>query len=259
MMASRHDLEKPVHPQFKMPLPEPKSISRPRTKPAIPTPSYGAGPLIDGEAALAEALKLLRALDPEVIDRMLETGARPPLRLREPGFSGLATIIVSQQVSTASAAAIFGRLQAAVAPLDAETFLTASDATLRQVGLSIAKVRTLRASAEAVVAKTLPLTALGSLTAEEAHRALVAVKGIGPWSADVFLLFCLGHPDAWPAGDVALQEAAKLALGLDLRPTTAELARLGDRWRPHRGVAARLLWAYYRIMKGRSGITLAAP
>jgi DNA-3-methyladenine glycosylase II len=242
------------------PLPERKTISKSRIKPAVPALVYGAGPLIDGEEALAKALALLRALDPEVIDGMLEAGARPPLRLREPGFSGLATIIVSQQVSTASAAAIFGRLQAVVVPLDAETLLAASEGTLRQAGLSTAKIRALRASAEAVVAKTLPLATLGSLSAEEAHRALVAVKGIGPWSADVFLLFCLGHPDAWPAGDVALQEAAKLALKLELRPTTAELERLGDRWRPHRGVAARLLWAYYRVMKqGRSGITLAAP
>jgi DNA-3-methyladenine glycosylase II len=265
MMAWRHDLERPTPSKLMTLLTELKPASKPprktssarRIKPAARALVYGTGPLIDGEAALAEALALLRVLDPEVIDGMLAAGARPPLRLREPGFSGLAAIIVSQQVSTASAAAILGRLQAAVAPLDPQTLLAAPDETLRQAGLSAAKIRTLRASAEAVIAKTLPLATLGNMTAEEAHRALIAVKGIGPWSADVFLLFCLGHPDAWPAGDVALQEAAKIALKLEARPNAMELDRLGDRWRPHRGVAARLLWAYYRVMKqGRSGISL---
>ena len=92
--------------------------------------------------------------------------------------------------------------------------------------------------------------------AEEAHRALVAVKGVGPWTADIFLLFCLGHPDAFPAGDLALQEAAKLALELKKRPDAERLERIAERWRPWRGVAARMLWAYYRGAKARSGMAL---
>jgi DNA-3-methyladenine glycosylase II len=225
-----------------------------------PAPSYGAGPLIDGEAALGAALARLRAADPELIDHLLAVAGPPPLRLREAGFPGLAAIIVAQQVSTASAAAIFGRLQAAVAPLSAENLLAASDDLLRGAGLSGGKIRALRAAATAVASGALPLGALGTMAAEEAHRTLVAVKGIGPWSANVFLLFCLGHPDAWPAGDLALQEAARLALKLDARPSATELDGLGERWRPHRGVAARLLWAYYRAAKqGRGGMTLAEP
>ena len=228
-----------------------------RGKQALPVLAYGAGPLIDGEAALALALDRLRALDPVVVDHLVAVGGPPPLRLRQPGFSGLAAIIVSQQVSTASANAIFGRLETAVDPLSAERLLATPEATLRGAGLSFGKIRALRAAAEAVVSGALPLAGLGAMAAEEAHRALCTVKGIGPWSADIFLLFCLGHPDAWPAGDLALQEAAKVALELEVRPGTAELERIGDRWRPCRGVAARLLWAYYRVIRqGHGGMSL---
>lgn len=221
-------------------------------------PTYGVAPLIDSEAALDSALGLLLARDPGAVGHMLEVAGRPPLRRREPGFAGLAAIIVSQQVSTASADAISGRLHAALDPLTAEALLGCEDALLRRVGLSANKVNALRAVARAVTDGTLPLASLGGMPAGDAHRALVAVKGVGPWTADSFLLFCLGHPDAWPAGDLALQEAARLALKLDARPSTAELDALGERWRPHRGIAARLLWAYYRVAKNRSGMVLDA-
>ena len=219
---------------------------------------YHPGPLIDGEATLAIAVAALAAQDAETIAHMLEVGGPTPLRRREPGFEGLAAIIVSQQVSTASANAIFGRLRAAIEPLDAKNLLAASDDTLRRVGLSAPKIRGLRAVAAAVATNALNIDALASMSAEEAHEKLVAVKGIGPWTADIFLLFCLGHPDAWPAGDLALQEAARLALNLKKRPDTTRLEKIGERWRPWRGVAARMLWAYYRARKeGRSGMSLS--
>jgi DNA-3-methyladenine glycosylase II len=124
--------------------------------------------------------------------------------------------------------------------------------------LSNAKLRALRAVAHAIAEDGLDLVGLGALDAEDAHNTLVAVKGVGPWTADVFLLFCLGHPDAFPAGDVALQEAAKLALSLKRRPDAERLERIAERWRPLRGVAARMLWAYYRARKeGRSGMSLS--
>ena len=145
-------------------------------------------------------------------------GGPPPLRRREPGFAGLAAIIVSQQVSVASANAIFGRLEARIAPLDAERLAAATEDDLRACGLSSPKIRALRALAEAVADRRARSGGPGALDAEDAHAALVAVKGMGPWTADIFLLFCLGHPDAFPAGDLALQEAAKLALGLKTRP-----------------------------------------
>jgi len=206
---------------------------------------------------LREALERLRAKDPELVERLIKVGGATPLRRREAGFAGLATIIVSQQVSTASAAAIFGRLQARIVPLEAAGIAKATDEDLRACGLSNAKIRTLRAVAQAILEGSLDLKVLGDLDAEDAHKALIAVKGIGPWTADIFLLFCLGHPDAFPAGDLALQEAAKVALNLKRRPDAARLERIAERWRPLRGVAARMLWAYYRGVKARSGMALA--
>ena len=213
--------------------------------------------LIDGEAAIDEALAALLALDPEVIAHLHALGGRPPLRLRAPGFEGLVWIIISQQVSVASADAIGARVKAGVVPLEASRLLELDDAALRACGLSGPKMRTLRALSAAIVQGGLALQALGSLLPDEAHAQLTAVKGIGPWTADIFLLFCLGHPDAWPAGDLALQEAARLALKLDVRPDAAGLEAIGERWRPWRGVAARLLWSYYRVAKSREGIALA--
>jgi len=219
---------------------------------------YHPGPLIDGEEALNVAIDQLMARDPDLIGKLLAAGGRPPLRRREPGFAGLVWIIVSQQVSTASANAIFKRVEANLAPLSAAGVLAADDEALRACGLSWPKMRALRALAGAVEDRTLDLDRLAPLAAEEAHRALVAVKGIGPWTADIFLLFCLGHPDAFPAGDLALQEAARLALGLKKRPDAKALHKIAERWRPLRGVAARLLWAYYRAARqGREGMALA--
>jgi DNA-3-methyladenine glycosylase II len=117
-------------------------------------------------------------------------------------------------------------------------------------------MRAMRALAQAIVRDGFDLLGLGALVAEEAHRALVAIKGIGPWTADVFLLFCLGHPDAFPGGDIALQEAAKLALGLKERPDARRLEEIAERWRPLRGIAARMLWAYYRAARQRVGMAL---
>jgi DNA-3-methyladenine glycosylase II len=218
---------------------------------------YHPGPAIADEATLHDAAERLRAKDPELVERLISVGGRPPLRRRAPGFAGLAAIIVSQQVSTASATAIFGRLEARIVPLEAAQLAKTTEDDLRACGLSTAKVRALRAAAGAILEGALDLGGLAALDAEDAHKALVAVKGVGPWTADIFLLFCLGHPDAFPAGDLALQEAAKLALNLKHRPDAARLQRIAERWRPWRGVAARMLWAYYRGVKARSGMALA--
>jgi DNA-3-methyladenine glycosylase II len=217
---------------------------------------YHPGPLIDSEAALAEAAARLLALDPEIVGKLIAIGGATPLRRQEPGFAGLVRIIVSQQVSTASANAIFKRVETILAPLSARTVLEADDEKLRSCGLSSPKIRAFRAIAQAVAQDGLDLGGLGALVAEEAHRALVAVKGIGPWTADIFLLFCLGHPDAFPSGDLALQEAAKIALGLKQRPDTRRLEEIAERWRPLRGIAARMLWAYYRAARQRVGMAL---
>lgn len=215
--------------------------------------TQGRPALIDSEADLDRAIAALAARDPDLITHLLDVGGRPPLRRRAAGFAGLAAMVVSQQVSTASAAAIFGRLQAALPGLDAAGLLAAPEAALRAAGLSAGKVLTLRAVAEAVADGRLPLEGLADLPADEAAARLTALRGIGPWTAQLYLLSCLGHADAWPPGDIALEEAARLALGLPARPDRVALARIAERWRPHRAVAARLLWGYYRARKARDG------
>jgi len=236
-----------------------KSPPRRKRRVAVKPRAYAPGPPVLDEAALALAVAALRDIDPECVGHMLETAGHPPLRRREPGFAGLAWIVVGQQVSTASANAIYARLNSAFPRLEARALGLSSDETLRGCGLSSPKMKTLRAIAHALETKALDLDALADMSAEDAHAALCAVHGIGPWTADIFLLFCLGHPDAWPAGDLALQEAARIALGLRARPDTKKLEKIGERWRPHRGVAARLLWAYYRVVKeGRAGDTKPA-
>jgi DNA-3-methyladenine glycosylase II len=200
---------------------------------------------IHTEADLEAALAAIGKADPRFTALVAEAG-RPPLRRREDGFAGLAAIIVAQQLSTASANAIWGRLAAAFDPFEPAAILRARPARLARLGLSGPKIRALKAIARAVEDDELTLAALGDLSAEEAHAALTAVHGIGPWTADIYLLSCLGHADAWPAGDLALQEAARVAFGLAARPTAKEMQTLADPWRPWRAVAARILWTYYR-------------
>jgi DNA-3-methyladenine glycosylase II len=212
---------------------------------------------IHTDADLDRAIAALIALDPRWAPVLERTGT-PPLRRRDGGFGGLAQIIVSQQVSVASATAIHGRLVTIANPFDHASVLRARKDRLLRVGLSNAKVKTLKEIAKAVEARHIDLDALIDMPADEAHAALTALHGIGPWTADIYLLTCIGHADAWPAGDLALQEAARLAFGLRKRPSTKEMGLLAEKWRPYRAVAARLLWAYYRVMKQREGL-LDAP
>ncbi|HEY1749385.1 MAG TPA: DNA-3-methyladenine glycosylase 2 family protein [Xanthobacteraceae bacterium] len=200
---------------------------------------------IHTEADLDAALASLAVADPRFAE-LLTAAGRPPLRRREGGYAGLAAIIVSQQLSTASAAAIWGRLSGAFDPLDPAAILRARPARLARLGLSAPKIRALKAIARAVDRGDLALGALADGAADDAHTALTAIHGIGPWTADIYLLSCLGHADAWPAGDLALQEAARVAFSLPLRPSAKEMLTLAEPWRPWRAVAARILWSYYR-------------
>jgi DNA-3-methyladenine glycosylase II len=209
---------------------------------------------IDSDADIATGLARLTAADPR-FEKIAAIAGPIPLRRRPGGFAGLAAIVMSQQLSTASAAAIWGRLSAAFDPFDPRIVRRARAEKLKRIGLSAPKIRTLRAIAKAIEDGALDFGALTTMPADEAHAHLTAVHGIGPWTADIYLLFCLGHPDAWPAGDLALQEAARIAFGLKLRPTAKEMVPLAEHWRPWRGIAARVLWAYYRATKGRE----AAP
>lgn len=173
----------------------------------------------------------------------------PPLRRRVNGFEGLARIIVGQQLSVASASAIWDRTERAVRPFEADTLLRKREGTLRKCGLSAGKVRTLRTIAGAVAGGELDLDRLSGADDEAIKEALTALKGVGPWTADIYLMFCLGRADGWAPGDLALRYAVQDACGLDGLPDETGMVEAAERWRPWRGVAARMLWAYYAIRR----------
>ena len=202
------------------------------------------------DADLHKALKQLVKADPRW-QPVPEKAGRPNLRRRPAGFPGLCAIAVSQQLSTSSARAIWGRLEAAFDPFHHDAVRLARAPKLARIGLSAPKIRTLKAIGKAVSKGTIDLEAVGTMEADDAHNALVALHGIGPWTADIYLLFCLGHSDAWPAGDLALQEAARTGFGLKARPDAKQMVKIAEAWRPWRGVAAHVLWAYYSAVKRR--------
>jgi DNA-3-methyladenine glycosylase II len=204
---------------------------------------------------IGTGLDALCAADPRLVAVRTVSG-EVPLRLSEPGFASLASIIVSQQVSRASADAIFGRFVKLVDPLTPDAVLAAGEEIFREAGFSRPKQRGLVAAAGAV-ADGLDLIHLCDLDAEDAIRRLTAVPGIGPWTAEVYLLFAAGHPDIFPARDVALQSAVAHALRLESRPDEKALARIAESWSPWRGIASRLFWAYYRETRGRDAAPIA--
>ncbi len=201
-------------------------------------------------------LEALCARDPRLRGVRAVAG-EVPLRRVEPGFESLVSIIVSQQVSRASADAIFARLAGLVQPMTPQALAAAGDDLFRQAGLSRPKQKTLRAVAGAFAENGFDLDAACRLDAEQAIARMTALHGIGPWTAEVYLLFASGHPDVFPSGDVALQSAVGHALAIDPRPSARALAEIAESWRPWRGVAARLFWAYYREMKGRDALPAA--
>ncbi len=185
------------------------------------------------------------------LGRAVEEAGPVGFKMREAGFASLLKIIVEQQLSTASAWAIWGRL---VEPVDDPTpdyVLSLSDAKLRKVGLSAPKMRYCRALADDVACGRLDLSRLARLPDAQALEALQSVCGIGRWTAEIYLLFCLGRPDVWPAGDIAVQSALQTVRGLKQRPDPAKMDNLAEGWRPLRGVAALILWNYYRHVKKR--------
>lgn len=193
-------------------------------------------------------LERLLALDPGLVS-IAEIAGELPLRLQAPGFAGLARIIIGQHVSTASASAIHGRFIDCVNPVDPEAWNETPLDTRVAIGLTRAKQATLDAVADACLAGELDFTTLGSKPAAEAIANLTAIKGIGPWTADVYLLFSEGHRDLFAAGDLAIREAVKLAFDMPERPSEKELRQLSRAWSPHRGVATRLFWTYYEKIK----------
>lgn len=203
---------------------------------------------------IAEGIDALKRLDPR-LHAVAEVAGPVPLRLSEPGFASLAGIVLGQQVSRASADAMAARLAALVDPLDAAGVLAGGEDALRAAGLSRAKQATLLALARAEIEDGLDLHRLAGEDAAGAMAQLTALRGIGPWTAQVYLLFCAGHADIFPARDVALQSAVGHAFSIAPRPGDRALDALAESWAPWRGVAARLFWAYYRHMHGHD----AAP
>lgn len=201
-----------------------------------------SGDIETGVAALV-------AVEPR-FGRFVEVTGLPPLRRAEPGFKGLLHIITEQQVSLASAAAIWARMVEHLDPMTPGHLGSLSDAALRAPGLSAPKIRTIRALCETLRAGTFDFERLAAAPDESVFAALTSVKGIGPWTAEIYLLSCLGRRDVWPAGDLALQVAAHAAFGLDGRPDAVAMRTLAEPWRPWRAVAARVLWSYYRSVKG---------
>ncbi len=197
---------------------------------------------------MAEGAEALRATCPRLAHALTLTGPLP-LRLRPDGFDELLSAIISQQVSVASANAIWGRMrQAGLTNPDA--VLQAGDEGLRAVGLSRQKIRYAQALAEAGI----DYPALRDAPLSEVIATLTAVPGIGVWTAEIYAMFSLGRADVFAPGDLALQEAAKLLYDLDERPKDRVLRQMAEPWAPWRSVAARILWAYYRVEKQREGI-----
>ena len=201
-------------------------------------------PITLDETTLAHGVYELIARDPDLAAVHTRLGV-PPLWAREPGFPTLVHIILEQQVSLASARAAFDKLRAEVDPLTPAGLLALDDETLRRLGFSRQKTTYARYLANAVVTGTLDVDALATLPDEQVRAQLVALKGIGPWSAEIYLLMALGRADAWPSGDLALQVAAQTIKGLPARPDPITLSELAESWRPWRAVAARLLWHHY--------------
>ncbi len=203
-------------------------------------------------STLATAVAALIAQDEDLAGIVSRHGP-PPLWDREPGFATLLHIVLEQQVSLASAQAAFDRLRAAAAPLTPARFLELTDAELLRIGFSRQKARYGLALAEAILTGALDFAGLAARDDDEVHRALQSIPGIGPWTSTVYLLMVLGRPDVWPVGDIALAESVREVKRLGRRPNARELADLGERWRPWRSVAARLLWHDYLARRRRPG------
>lgn len=199
-------------------------------------------------------LALLAARDPDLARAAALAGPLPD-RSRPPGFATLLQIVCAQQVSTAAAASVWQRLQAAVRPLTPAGILALSDdGETAGLGLGRRKLACCRALAEAVAGGRLDLDNLADLPDAEAVAALSAVHGIGRWTAEIYLLFALRRSDVWPAGDLALQAALHHLKRLPARPDRREMDRLAEPWRPHRAAAAELLWGYYAALRrGEAG------
>jgi len=206
------------------------------------------GRIIHSDACVAEGAAILTASEPRFANAMAETGPLP-LRLRPDGFTPLLDAIVSQQISVAAAAAIWKRMQNArlTGP---RKIKSASDDDLRACGLSGQKIR----YARALAVSGIRYSALREMPDAAVIARLTQVTGIGNWTAEIYAMFSLGRADVFASGDLALQEAARVLFDLKARPDEKQMRQMARAWSPWQSVAARALWAYYRVIKQREGI-----
>ncbi|WP_375452448.1 DNA-3-methyladenine glycosylase family protein [uncultured Devosia sp.] len=210
---------------------------------------------LDTSEGLDWHLEQLVKLDLRLAPVWQQAGTPAP-RINPPGFAGIAKIVCGQQLSVASARAIWSRFELLPGALKPLSYLWLDETQVRASGFSLGKYRTLRVIAEAVVAGELDFAHLETLTAEAATAYLVAHKGIGPWTAQVYLMFCAQHPDVFPAGDLALLKAVQSGLGLEARPSIKALATIAEMWSPHRSAAALLFWRLFASQRLKDGIVL---
>ncbi|MGV8833726.1 MAG: DNA-3-methyladenine glycosylase family protein [Devosia sp.] len=214
-----------------------------------------SSPRLDSVAAIAAQIDKLVGIDGRLAAVRDMAGAVQP-RLTTPGFAGIAKVICGQQVSVASARAIWGRFEQLPGALEPASYLRLSEETVRAAGFSRSKFTTVRAIAQAMVAGELDFYHLETLPVTQAVAYLTAHKGIGPWTAEVYLMFCAGHGDVFPAGDLALLKAVAHGLGLDARPSIKDMIGIAQAWAPHRSAAALLFWRYFAVLRDQEGIAL---
>lgn len=203
---------------------------------------------LSGEAltkvSFCDGISIVCDRDPDLA-AVVTTHGPPPMWSREPGFASLVHIILEQQVSLASARAAFDRLLETVTELDPTEFSNLDDEQLRCIGFSRRKTRYCRNLARAIRRGSLDIGALDGMDDHSIREELLAISGIGPWTADIYTLMALRRPDVWPTGDLALKVAAQHLKKLPSRPSADDLAVIGESWKPWRSVAARILWHYY--------------
>lgn len=210
---------------------------------------------IKNESDIDFALEKLKELDP-ALTPILNSVDHVPLRLSKDGVEGLAKIVTSQLISRAAVDAIWLRIETELGDVNETTILSRSEDELMELGLSRAKAKTFRTIAQASINGDISYVELSRLPADKALKELMSLKGIGRWSAEVYLMFCCGHSDFFPAGDIALRSAAGEIFYQGERPDEKELRALSQRWSPYKSVAARLLWSYYAHMKNRESLPL---
>ena len=204
---------------------------------------------LDSQHQLDAAVDIVIACEPRFHATVLSHGY-PRLRRMTPGLASLLRIVTDQLISLKAGEAIWARIACSIDPADAQSLAVMPEHDLMRLGLSGGKARTFQAAARAIMDGNIDFDALEQAPDQEVLARLQSIKGIGPWTADIYLLMAMGRADAWPKGDLALQVAAQSLLGLEGRPAPREMERLSIPWQPHRAAAAHLLWSHYRGLKG---------